>query len=84
MNLQLNDPNVPAPGEMVGERHSSAHRTSSPHSYAGSPIAGAGEPQHFRTLSLGEIHQEIEQEQEAQVVGRPRGRRLVRMLISVN
>ena len=30
-----------------------------------------GDPHHFRAPSLGEIHQEIEQEQEAQVVRCP-------------
>lgn len=30
-----------------------------------------GDPHHFRAPSLGEIHQEIEQEQEAQVVCHP-------------
>jgi hypothetical protein len=66
MNLQLNDPNVPPPGEMVGDNAS--YRTSSPHSLTGSPITVSGEPHHIRTPSLGDIHQELEQEQEAQVV----------------
>lgn len=47
MNLQLNDPSVPAPGEMVSEH---------------------GIPQHHRAPSLGELHQELEAEQEAHVV----------------
>ncbi|KAJ3496830.1 hypothetical protein NLG97_g2368 [Lecanicillium saksenae] len=46
MNLQLNDPTVPAPGEMVAE-----------HSI----------PEHHRAPSLGELHQELEAEQEAHV-----------------
>ncbi|OAA81504.1 hypothetical protein LEL_01049 [Akanthomyces lecanii RCEF 1005] len=46
MNLQLNDPAVPAPGEMVSEH---------------------GIPQHHRAPSLGELHQELEAEQEAHV-----------------
>jgi hypothetical protein len=65
MNLQMNDPNLPPPGEIVSEQ---AHRTASPHSLTGSPITTGGDPHHFRAPSLGEIHQEIEQEQEAQVV----------------
>ncbi|KAL2061620.1 hypothetical protein VTL71DRAFT_6997 [Oculimacula yallundae] len=65
MNLQLNDPSLPSPGEMVNEPHIS-HRTASPHSLTGSPIIPTGDP-HHRAPSLGEIHQEIEQEQEAQV-----------------
>lgn len=58
MNLQLNDPSLPSPGEMIN----------SPHSLSGSPIIGTGDPHHNRAPSLGEIHQELEQEQEAQVV----------------
>jgi hypothetical protein len=68
MNLQLNDPNIPSPGEMINENQVSSYQTSSPHSLAGSPIIATGDPHHFRTPSLGEIHQELEQEQEAQVV----------------
>lgn len=71
MNLQLNDPSIPSPGEMVNESQVSGYRTSSPHSLTGSPIMATGDPHHFRAPSLGEIHQEIEQEQEAQVVCRP-------------
>lgn len=41
---------------------------STPHSLAGSPIISTGDPHHLRHPSLGEIHQELEQEQEAQVV----------------
>jgi hypothetical protein len=67
MNLQLNDPGIPGPGEMISESHHS-NRTSSPHSMTGSPIISSGDPHHYRTPSLGEIHQELEQEQEAQVV----------------
>lgn len=36
----------------------------------GSPTIGSVDPHHYRTPSLGEIHQELEQEQEAQVVSR--------------
>jgi hypothetical protein len=68
MNLQLNDPGLPAPGEMISENQVSSYRTVSPQSLAGSPIISTGDPHHFRTPSLGEIHQELEQEQEAQVV----------------
>ncbi len=68
MNLQLNDPTVPSPGEMINDGHNPSYRTSSPQSLAGSPIIATGDPHHFRTPSLGEIHQELEQEQEAQVV----------------
>ena len=68
MNLQLNDPSLPAPGEMIIENQPSAYRTASPQSLAGSPIIATGDAHHYRTPSLGEIHQELEQEQEAQVV----------------
>ena len=68
MNLQLNDPSLPAPGEMINEGQVASYRTASPHSLTGSPIISGGDPHHFRTPSLGEIHQELEQEQEAQVV----------------
>jgi len=52
MNLNLNDPGIPAPGEM--------QRGPWPHS-----------PHHERTPSLGELHQELEYEQEGQVVRTP-------------
>jgi hypothetical protein len=68
MNLQLNDPSVPGPGEMVNEAHHSSYSTASPSSLSGSPIISSGDPHHLRNPSLGEIHQELEQEQEAQVV----------------
>ncbi|RDA91640.1 hypothetical protein CP533_0076 [Ophiocordyceps camponoti-saundersi (nom. inval.)] len=48
MNLHLNDPAVPAPGEMMHDPHQ-------PH------------PNHHRAPSLGELHQELEAEQEAHV-----------------
>ncbi len=67
MNLQLNDPALPPPGEMINE--GAAYRATSPLSMTSSPIIGGVEPHHYRTPSLGEIHQELEQEQEAQVVG---------------
>jgi hypothetical protein len=62
MNLQLNDPSVPAPGEMFQD-----HMRVSPQ-----PISGAVLPpessRHNRTPSLGELHQELEAEQEGHVV----------------
>ena len=67
MNLQLNDPSLPGPGEMVSE--GSALHSGSPNSITSSPIIPSRDPHHYRTPSLGEIHQELEQEQEAQVVG---------------
>ncbi|KAL8853816.1 MAG: hypothetical protein Q9221_001287 [Calogaya cf. arnoldii] len=68
--LNLNDPSLPGPGEFQpsdhGARGSSVgqpFRTSSPQSI-GSPTTA---PPHHRAPSLGELHQELEQEQEAQV-----------------
>ena len=46
-----------------------AFRTASPTSHGGSPIFATADPHHQRAPSLGELHQELEQEQEAQVVG---------------
>lgn len=67
MNLQLNDPTLPGPGEMVAEeRHGLAAH--SPQAISGSPRSPFLPPHHNRTPSLGELHQELEAEQEAQVV----------------
>lgn len=57
MNLNLNDPAMPAPGEM---QRSPSARSPWPQS-----------PHHERTPSLGELHQELEYEQEGQVVCMP-------------
>lgn len=53
MNLNLNDPGLPAPGEL---QMSPSTR----------PLAGS--PRRERAPSLGELHQELEYEQEGQVV----------------
>lgn len=50
---------------------SNAFRTASPTSHGGSPVFATADPHHQRAPSLGELHQELEQEQEAQVVGPP-------------
>ncbi|KAI6759187.1 hypothetical protein HG530_009867 [Fusarium avenaceum] len=63
MNLQLNDPSVPSPGEMASEQ--SGLPTASPQPLSGSPLMG--DPHHHRAPSLGELHQELEAEQEAHV-----------------
>ncbi|KAK0620279.1 hypothetical protein B0T14DRAFT_391169, partial [Immersiella caudata] len=61
MNLSIADPTVPAPGEMISEGQTHGHQ--SPHlSASPQPL-----PQHFRAPSLGELHQELENEQEFQV-----------------
>ena len=71
------DPALPGPGELqigdlrlqtsdVRQPSTFAPRTSSPHSYG---FASLPSPQYRdRTPSLGEIHQELEQEQEFRVV----------------
>lgn len=64
MNLQLNDPAIPAPGEMANDRPS--HQPSSPLLLSHSPTTA--DPHHHRAPSLGELHQELEAEQEAHVV----------------
>lgn len=79
-NLNLNSSNnsysesggvdIPSPSD---HRSSIGHglRNSSPSNLGGSPVIGTGDPHHQRTPSLGELHQELEQEQEAQVVRHP-------------
>lgn len=70
--LNLEDPSTPGPGELQGGSHRSsmgyAFRTASPTSLGGSSTIPTADPHHQRTPSLGELHQELEQEQEAQVV----------------
>ena len=72
MSLSLNNPALPAPGELQPSdpRSSIGHtfRTSSPQTIGRSPTIATGDPHHQRAPSLGELHQELEQEQEAQVV----------------
>lgn len=61
MNLQLNDPTVPAPGEMFQD-----HMRASPQPFGGGVPSESS--RHIRTPSLGELHQELEAEQEGHVV----------------
>lgn len=71
MNLSLNDPALPGPGELQTSDQSPAlihaFRNFSPRSPRG-PYSPSFPQQHHRTPSLGELHQELEQESEAQVV----------------
>ncbi|KAK1780087.1 hypothetical protein QBC45DRAFT_117045 [Copromyces sp. CBS 386.78] len=60
MNLQMNDPSIPAPGEMISDSPKPSS-VSSPQ-----PIPGRSQ-HHSRAPSLGELHQELENEQEYQV-----------------
>ncbi|KAI9739196.1 MAG: hypothetical protein M1834_007409 [Cirrosporium novae-zelandiae] len=62
-SLSLNDPTLPSPGELS----SSDRRTSGHYFGVSSPQSPTMGPNHRRAPSLGEIHQELEQEQEAQV-----------------
>ena len=64
MNLHINDPSIPAPGEMASDSH--GRLASSPQLLASSPLTA--DPHHHRAPSLGELHQELEAEQEAHVV----------------
>lgn len=57
MNLNLNDPTIPGPGELQMSPSQRMHAPNWPVS-----------PHHHRAPSLGELHQELESEQEAQVV----------------
>ncbi|KIX97642.1 uncharacterized protein Z520_06420 [Fonsecaea multimorphosa CBS 102226] len=71
INLNLNDPSIPSPGELsssdprIGFGHSYA--SASPPTIGGRSAIATGDPHHQRQPSLGEIHNELEQEQEAQV-----------------
>jgi len=64
-NLSLNDPAVPAPGEMQTNTGSTS---SSPRAGRRSVAMGpTADPHHARQPSLGELHQELEAETEGQV-----------------
>ncbi|KAL2267714.1 hypothetical protein VTJ83DRAFT_4991 [Remersonia thermophila] len=69
MNLQLADPALPGPGEMVTDSSQGGSTlTHSPRPISGSPhLIPSRRPSHIRTPSLGELHQELEAEQEYQV-----------------
>lgn len=62
-NISLNDPAIPAPGEMQ------THNNGSPRAGRRSSfISGnTADPHHHRQPSLGELHQELEAETEGQV-----------------
>ncbi|KAI9672520.1 MAG: hypothetical protein M1817_003286 [Caeruleum heppii] len=65
MHLNLQDPALPGPGELQSnDPRANSLRTTSPPNLGISPTA---DPHHQRAPSLGELHQELEQEQEAQV-----------------
>ena len=62
-NLILHDPALPGPGEMQSSRTHRGSNVSLPRS----PLLTA-DPYHQHHQSLGQLHQQIESEQEAQVV----------------
>lgn len=63
-NIALNDSTVPAPGEL---QHANGSNTSSRRMSRRSFAMATADPHHQRQPSLGELHQELENEQEAQV-----------------
>ncbi|KIV83377.1 hypothetical protein PV11_05408 [Exophiala sideris] len=70
VNLNLNDPTLPGPGELVtsdSRRPSHSFISASPSTIGGRSAIATGDPHHQRHPSLGEIHNELEQEQEMQV-----------------
>lgn len=71
MSFSLNDPSIPSPGELSSsDRRSSitnAFSSASPTSLGGRQTVANGDPHHHRQASLGDIHNELEQEQEAQM-----------------
>ncbi|KAK5044527.1 hypothetical protein LTR84_010738 [Exophiala bonariae] len=76
MNLNLNDPAIPSPGELSSsdpranftERLPHSFSSASPTTIAGRPTISTGDPHHHqRQPSLGDVHNALEQEQEAQV-----------------
>ena len=71
LNINRNDPTTPSSGEMIPSEHHSSftHQFSStgPATIGNTAAIASGDPHHQRTPSLGELHQELEEEQEAQV-----------------
>jgi hypothetical protein len=63
-NLEINNPAIPAPGEM---QPSTISHSGSPTRRRRSFALHPTQAQHRRQPSLGELHQELENEQEAQV-----------------
>lgn len=69
MTLSLADPTLPSPGELSSgsRRASQSYSSMSPSTLGGRGTIATGDPHHQRQPSLGDIHNELEQEQEAQV-----------------
>ncbi|GIZ36933.1 hypothetical protein CKM354_000039800 [Cercospora kikuchii] len=66
-NLLLNDPAMPGPGELQQNHTGQGSNTGSPRLGRRSFVLHTADPHHHRQPSLGELHQELENEQEAQV-----------------
>lgn len=69
MNLNLNDPTIPSPGEMFSPDRPFGNGQSLNSSATVGPrhVYTSADPNHRRQPSIGDIHNELEQEQEAQV-----------------
>lgn len=69
MQLSLSDPTIPSPGELSSgsRRASQSYSSMSPSTIGGRGTIATGDPHHHRQPSLGELHNELEQEQESQV-----------------
>lgn len=71
MNINLNDPTMPAPGELSSSDRrlsmGNTYSTATPANIGSRSSISTGDPNHNRQSSLGDIHNELEQEQEAQV-----------------
>lgn len=69
MNLNLNDPTVPSPGELFNSDRPFSNGLSINNSASIGPrhVYTSADPHHRRQPSIGDIHNELEQEQEAQV-----------------
>ena len=63
-NLNINDPTIPSPGELQQPNGSNSN---SPRLGRRSLVLNTADPNHQRQPSLGELHQTLENEQEAQV-----------------
>ncbi|KAL4910088.1 hypothetical protein BDW74DRAFT_144417 [Aspergillus multicolor] len=68
-NLNINSSSNNSYSEPIGDIPSASPEPArtSLFNFPNSPIMGFGDPHHHRAPSLGELHQELEQEQEAQV-----------------
>ena len=67
-NLSINDPTIPTPGELQQPSGGNSNSNSnSPRLGRRSLALNTADPNHQRRPSLGQLHQELEEEQEAQV-----------------